>query len=299
MAVLLAPELRLAPPPLPDGAVRAVTGRGELFVRTASGPALAPTVLLIHGWQATADLNFHPLYAALGQHHRVIAADLRGHGRSLYPEVPFTLEDAADDHAALLADLGTGPVIVVGYSIGTTITQLLVDRHPELVAGIVLVGGELNPKRRWHEKAYNRFGGWQGTVQRTTNGRRAAHRLVDKAAGEHPPAEAIRGWLVTEMERGHAGSIRAAGRALGRFDGTAIAAAHDLPATVVVTTRDRLVRPDRQESLASAWRAEVITLDADHDAPVAQPAAFTRAVVNAVAKTAARVAANDATVGTR
>ena len=270
------------PPPLPPAEVRSIAGRGEVFLRRTGSVGTGTPVLLIHGWQATADLNFFPLYEPLGRRHPVIAADLRGHGRSTYPEEPFTIEDAADDNAALLDDLGIESAIVVGYSLGTAVTQMMVGRHPERVAGIVLVGGELAPRSRAHEALYNRVGGWQGTAQRLTAGRWAAHRIVDKAARENPTAEQLRGWLVTEMERGHVASLRAAGRSLARFDGRPIAAERSVPASVVVTRRDRLVRPARQDRLAQAWRASVVDLDANHDAPLAQPAAFVAATLDAV-----------------
>jgi pimeloyl-ACP methyl ester carboxylesterase len=254
-----------------------------LFVRSVDGPPAARVALLIHGWQATADLNFHPLFAALGRTHRVLAPDLRGHGRSLYPEEPFTLEDAADDFAGLIRDLGIGSVTLVGYSIGTAVAQTLADRHPALVDGMVLIGGELEPRTRPHEQVYDRLGDWLGTALRLTNGRWAAHRLVGKAARETPEAERLRGWLVQEMERGHPASLRAAGRALARFDGRPVAAARpEIPVVSVITRRDRLVRPARQERLAAAWRAQVVNLDADHDAPLAQPEAFSNAVIDAL-----------------
>jgi 3-oxoadipate enol-lactonase len=262
-----------------------VGGRGELFVRRLVGPAGAVPVLLVHGWQATADLTFHGVYEPLGQRHPVVAADLRGHGRSLYPEAPFTLEDAADDQAALLEDLGIERAVVVGFSLGTAVAQLLVSRHRERVAGIVLVGGELAPHTRLHEKAYNRAGGWQGTAARATTGRWGSHRIVSRAVRRTPEIAALRGWMVAEMERGHTGSLRAAGRALGRFDGASIAAAHHVPAAVVVTRRDHVVRPERQERLAAAWDATTLDLDADHDAPMAAPAEFAAAIVEAVART--------------
>jgi pimeloyl-ACP methyl ester carboxylesterase len=268
---------------LPRGEAHAVPLRGELFVRLVDGPPAGGVALLIHGWQATADLNFHPLFASLGQSHRVIAPDLRGHGRSLYPEEPFTLEDAADDLAALLVDLGIESATLVGYSIGTAVAQTMAHRHPGLVAGMVLIGGELAPRTRPHEKVYDRLGDWLGTGLRLTNGRWAAHRLVSKAARETPDVERLRGWLVQEIERGHPASLRAAGRALARFDGRPMAEARsEIPVVAVITRRDRLVRPARQERLAAAWRAEIVDLDADHDAPLAQPEAFNRAVQDAL-----------------
>jgi pimeloyl-ACP methyl ester carboxylesterase len=280
----IAPAL---PPTLPHGRVLPIAGRGELFVRTVDGPPNAVPVVLIHGWQATADVNFHPLFDVVGRTHPVIAADLRGHGRSLYPETPFTLADAADDHAALLRDLGIDRAIVVGYSIGCAVAQTFVERHRGLVERLVLVAGELGGRRRPHEHVYNRVGGWFGTGQRLTSGRWAAHRLLDKAEREAPvAARHQRAWLVAEMERGHTASIRAAGRALASFDGRPIAGAHaaGLHTTVVLTTRDKAIRPARQRALAEVWKATVVELDADHDAPVAQPAAFIDAVVEGLAR---------------
>ena len=286
----------VCPPPLPPGEVRCVAGRGEIFLRRTDARAAASgqlPVLLLHGWQATADLNFFPLYGPIGGERVLIAPDLRGHGRSLYPEEPFTLEDAADDAAALLRDLGVARAVVLGYSIGTAVAQTLVARHPDLVAALVLVGGEFAPTKRPHEKVYDRVGGWFATAQRLTNGRRGAHAVVTKTARENSEVEQWRDWLVREFERGHVASLRAAGRALARFDGRPIAAAHrDVPTVVVVTERDRLVRPARQHALATGWGAEVVTLAADHDAPLAQPGAFADATRRALALVDAKVAAH-------
>jgi pimeloyl-ACP methyl ester carboxylesterase len=213
----------------------------------------------------------------------VIAADLRGHGRSSCPEDGFTLEAAADDNAALLAALGLEQAIVVGYSIGSAVAQVMAARHPAQVAGLVLAGGELLPDRRRSEKVAQRVGGWVGTVQRLTEGRRLAHALVTRARRSNPSVESLRGWLVAEMERGHPGSIRAAGRALGRFDGSSIAASRTVPVACVITTQDKLVTPNRQQRLADAWHAHGVVLDADHDAPVARPDQFADAMLAAVA----------------
>src|SRR5215468_296544 len=124
--------------PLPFGRKVVLPGRGTTFVREAGSAAAPSTVLLIHGWLASAGLNWAPVFAPLGKHFRVIAADLRGHGRGIRTQRRFRLEDCADDLAALVDDLGCGPVIAVGYSMGGLIAQLLWRRHPGLVAGLVL-----------------------------------------------------------------------------------------------------------------------------------------------------------------
>jgi 3-oxoadipate enol-lactonase len=122
---------------MPEGRLVELPGRGTAFVRIAEGPAGAPTVLLVHGLFATADLNWSLAVPALAAHFRVVAPDLRGHGRGL-PTRRFTGEECADDLAAIVRTLGLGPVIVVGYSIGGLVAQVFVQRHPELVMGIVL-----------------------------------------------------------------------------------------------------------------------------------------------------------------
>ena len=59
-------------------------GRGELFLRDTGGDG--PPVMLLHGWMASADLNWCGAYDALDDAgYRVLALDHRGHGRGLRP----------------------------------------------------------------------------------------------------------------------------------------------------------------------------------------------------------------------
>ena len=88
-------------PFLLPGQIVDVPGRGEMFVRhhQHSDPN-APTVLLLHGWTASSDLQFFSAYEELAKHFSIIGVDHRGHGRGLRPHCPVTLEDCADDAAA-------------------------------------------------------------------------------------------------------------------------------------------------------------------------------------------------------
>src|SRR3954468_14599714 len=70
------------PASLPHGSTITIDGRGELFVRDTGGDG--PPVLLLHGWMASADLNWWSVYGDLSARgNRVIALDHRGHGRGL------------------------------------------------------------------------------------------------------------------------------------------------------------------------------------------------------------------------
>ena len=87
---------------VPAGRFVELPSRGRTFVREHPGPHGAPTVVLLHGWTATAALNWRPSFGPLSDHFRVLALDHRGHGRGLRAADPFRLEDCADDVAALL-----------------------------------------------------------------------------------------------------------------------------------------------------------------------------------------------------
>ena len=128
-------ELR---PPVPLGRRVALAGRGRTFVREVAGPPGAPTVLLVHGLGASGGLNWFRTFETLGAEFRVLAPDLRGHGRGVRSPQAFRLADCADDLAALLDVLAPGPVLVAGYSMGGPVAELLWRRHPERVAGLVL-----------------------------------------------------------------------------------------------------------------------------------------------------------------
>ena len=41
-------------PPLPPGRIVTIANGGEVFVRDIPGPPSAPTLVLLHGWMATA-----------------------------------------------------------------------------------------------------------------------------------------------------------------------------------------------------------------------------------------------------
>jgi pimeloyl-ACP methyl ester carboxylesterase len=76
---------------------------------------------------------------------QVIAIDSRGHGRSEMGPGRLTYELMADDVAALLAQLHTGPADVLGWSDGGIVALLLALHHPAVVRRIALSGANLSP----------------------------------------------------------------------------------------------------------------------------------------------------------
>ena len=264
----LDPEAPL-PPPLPPGRVVDVPGRGELFVREQAGAPGRPTIVLLHGWTVSADLNWFPLYDSVAATGHLLAVDHRGHGRGMRSDEPFTLEAAADDVGALLRHLGLGPVVAVGYSMGGPIAMHLWRRHRDLVCGLVLQATALEWRATWWERFVWRFMGVLELSLRIGNPNGLVERILRDAIEECPDLRPLRGWLKGELRRGDPADLAAAGRALGLHDARPFAGDIDVPAAVVVTTRDRLVRPHKQRALAAAipW-AHVVDVKADHDAPL-------------------------------
>lgn len=69
---------------------------------------------------------------------RVIAPDLRGHGRSSSLP-PWTFESVVEDLVELLAAESAAPVTVVGHSFGGACALHLANRHPDLVRRLMLI----------------------------------------------------------------------------------------------------------------------------------------------------------------
>jgi len=116
-----------------------------IFVRGFGRPDGSRTVLWIHGL-GESGLCFEGLLDRPDlAHWRHVAADLPGYGRTAWPTAPLTLSDQADLLADLVSDLGTGPVVVAGHSMGGVTALLFAERHRSLVRGVVDVDGNKSP----------------------------------------------------------------------------------------------------------------------------------------------------------
>lgn len=270
------------PPYLPPGRVVQVPARGEVFVREQEGPADGPTIVLLHGLTASADLNWWAAYQPLRDVGRVIAVDHRGHGRGIRSEQPFTLEDAADDVAGVLQVLGVQTAIAVGYSMGGPISMLLWRRHPQLVDGLVFEATALEWRAARRERWMWKGIGFVEYFFRSRFSSSMVDRWLREAVFVQPALAEHRAWFKGELRRGDAADIAHAGRALGEYDARPFAGDVDVPTAVLVTTKDRLVRPAKQRALAKATRAETLELVADHDAPFINGKEFGDATRDAV-----------------
>lgn len=71
--------------------------------------------------------------------YRVACPEPRGLGASTVPDRQETLATLAGDVAAVIAELGGGPAVIVGHAYGNRIARMTASNHPELVESLVLL----------------------------------------------------------------------------------------------------------------------------------------------------------------
>ncbi len=259
-------------PDLPPGRAVELPGRGTTFLRELPGPPGAPTLLLLHGWTVTSDLNWFTVYHALGERYRVVALDHRGHGRGFRSREPFTLEACADDAAAVCEVLGIERCVVVGYSMGGTIAQLVWHRHRDLVEGLVLCStGAHFADTRNEQLNFMGLTGLAALVRLTPE--RARQWMGDQYLARK--GRAFEAWALEELARHDLTAILEAGREIGRFSSDEWLGTIDVPSSVIVTMADQVVPVRRQLRLFEGIPTAVAyRVDGQHDAVVSIAEAY-------------------------
>ena len=120
---------------------------------TAGDSAAAPSILLIHGSGMSAGAWVNQLRGSL-KAFRVAAIDLPGHGKS-DPIPQASVEGYAETVAEFLEALGSGPVLVVGHSLGGAIAIALAAQRPHAVTGLVLLAS--CAKLPWVDSSWGRL----------------------------------------------------------------------------------------------------------------------------------------------
>jgi 3-oxoadipate enol-lactonase len=149
LAILRALDATPAPRPATDafhtgvgrpGRSRGGPGRAALHY-TVRAPRQSPssglTVVMSHGLGCD-HMMWDALANRLSARHRVIVYDHRNHGSSELINAPCTADDLADDAQAMLAELGTGPVVWLGLSLGGIVGQALALLQPGQVQALIL-----------------------------------------------------------------------------------------------------------------------------------------------------------------
>lgn len=241
------------------------------------GSGNRPVLLFIHGFPMD-----HRLWTAqlrgLAPHARVIAPDLRGHGRSTVTPPPLTMEQHADDLAALLDHLDVERAVVGGLSMGGYVAFALWRRHRDRVRALVLADTRAEPD----------------TVAARLGRDAAALRVQELGAAAHAeemlpkllaPANlavprrvsAARSMMAAQPVAGIVGALAGL---RDRPDSRLTLATITVPTLILVGEADTLTPPSDAAVMAAAIpTARVVTISgAGHLSPLENPRAFNAAL---------------------
>lgn len=105
-------------------------------------------IVFLHGFSNEAHV-WDDVTPVVAPHYRTVAIDLRGHGDSDHdPEHRYGYDAHVADLEAATASLGIERMVLVGHSFGGRVAMFFAGRHPERIAGLVIVdsGPEHDPR---------------------------------------------------------------------------------------------------------------------------------------------------------
>jgi pimeloyl-ACP methyl ester carboxylesterase len=227
-----------------------------------------PPLLLTHGYSLTSAM-WQGQIEALSRHHQLIVWDMRGHGRSDYPDDPSAYSEALTvaDMAALLDEVGASSAIVGGLSLGGYMSLAFYRAHPQRVEALLIIDTGPGFKKDEARAAWNK------RAQNT---------------GDRFEREGLSGLELTSRERSTAshrdasGLARAARGMLTQRDASVIELLPDIkvPSLVVVGADDTpfLAASDYMAAKIPGAKKAVIPA-AGHVVNIDAPAAFINAVL--------------------
>ncbi|HZI90376.1 MAG TPA: 3-oxoadipate enol-lactonase [Thermoleophilaceae bacterium] len=239
------------------------------------GPGDAP-VLVLSGSLGTTQAMWDAQAPVLTQHFRLLRYDQRGHGASETPPGPYEIADLGRDVLALLDQLGLERVSFCGMSIGGMTGMWLGINAPERIDRLVLscTAAHFPPREQWDERA---------GIARSNGVAALADAALERwftpgfTRDRPDEIERFRGMLGATPGEGYAGCCEA----IRDMDLRAGLGRIRAPTLVIAGDDDPSTPPERGQEIADTVPgARLIVLeDARHIANVAQPEAYTGAVL--------------------
>ncbi|MFL6108228.1 MAG: alpha/beta fold hydrolase [Marmoricola sp.] len=274
---------------VPPGRWIDLPGRGRTWLTDVPGPQPdSPAVILLHAVGCTGMLTWFPAIPELTKKYRVIVFDQRWHGRGVISE-HFSIRDCADDVAALANALDLVQPIVAGYSMGSIVAQRCWRQHPQRFGGLVLAATTDHFRTTGSERVFHSAMELGMGAFRTLSRSRSV-TVAAKAASEVllDPTDTHQ-WALAEWRSTSPWAVAQAVASLGRHHSTPWLHQIDIPTAVVVTTKDKVLSPERQRVIAATIPgATVHAADCGHAGCVLDSKVFVPAFLEAVDTTAGR-----------
>ena len=239
-------------------------------------------LLFIHGWPYDRTLWAAQL-SGLPTRARCLAPDLRGFGDSSVVS-PYSIDQYADDLAALLGMLGIERAVVCGLSMGGYVALAMLRRHRALLRGLILTSTRATADTDEVRDGRARLIGLIETQGiEALAGRQVRAMVAETTFATRPDVvEALRQLMAGAPSEGVIGGLRAMAE---RPDSSPLLAGIDFPTLVVSGAEDAITPPEELRTLARAIpgsRLEVIE-SGGHVCPYERPAAFNHVVAEFLA----------------
>ncbi len=150
-------------------------------------------LIIIHGLLGSAD-NWRSHIRAWRQKRRVIAVDLRNHGRSPHAD-GMSYAAMSDDVLALMDRLHLDRAHVLGHSMGGKVAMSLARLAPERVASLLVADIAPVAYSHGHDEIF-------AAMREVQDGRPVDRREADALLARHIDSRAVRLFLATNLQRG-------------------------------------------------------------------------------------------------
>lgn len=231
-------------------------------------------VVFLHGWMCNRTFWQRQCRELAGRNFRCLAVDFRGHGDSEAPTGGYSIEQLAADLSAMMANLGIGPAVIVGHSMGGMVAQQFCLERPEQTAALVLVATIASDgEDRLISKRIAADATGMGFA-------RAFDRHFDAWFAPGAP-ESVRGWVKRRMRSTPDEVGLELVGAYGRFDLTGRLAEIRRPTLVIGTRSDDSAPPGQSRRLAGLIPGSRLALieDCGHFPMLEKPESLSRALL--------------------
>ena len=150
-----------------------------------------PVIICLHGMYGRAE-TWSDFISHYADKYRVIAPDLRGHGRSGKPDGYYTFDEMGEDVVELMDGLGIKQAILVGHSMGGDIAGYVASRYPDIIqAAAILDKTAKGPKRHIPvlSSQVNEFDAFTKEWNEVFDTRKEALECIKRASGSELETE--------------------------------------------------------------------------------------------------------------
>ncbi len=207
-------------------------------------------LLLLHGFPFDHTI-WERVIGEMEKGIRVIAPDLRGHGRSIVTESDYSITDMASDIIELINQLQIREAVIVGHSMGGYIALEIARNFPERVSGLVLISSHIFADSL--EKKQSRFSNIERIMQQ------GAHAVLSNLPNMLTDEDNVKSFCRDAVARmDSVGAMGALYAMANRAASEDVWKALHVPTMVIAGSNDRLIPIEQSRGFASLPKYSVL-----------------------------------------